>query len=162
MNTHLIQELDDLIRPMAEAQGLWLWGIDLAGNDNRSVLRVYVETDDGVTIAECARLSRDLSVALDVEDLIPGKYTLEVSSPGLNRKFFSADQMAAYVGQDVSVTLLEPLEGQKGYTGKLVSVDGQTITINDGTDALSCNWDEIKKANLRYAFPEPGAKGRKG
>ncbi|NJB66987.1 ribosome maturation factor RimP [Desulfobaculum xiamenense] len=162
MNAQLIQELEDLIRPMAEALGLDLWGLDFATGGNSSILRVYVDTEDGVTIDECARLSRDVSVALDVEDIISTRYTLEVSSPGLDRKFFDPAQMVPYIGQNVSVALIEALDGRKGYSGKLVAVEAQTITIEDGEGTVTCNWDEIKKANLRYAFPVPGTKGKKG
>lgn len=162
MSTHLIQELEDLVKPMADALGLDLWGLDFATGEKRSILRIYVDKEDGVTIAECTKLSRDLSVVLDVEDIIRGHYTLEVSSPGLERTFFSADQMTKYLGQNVSVTLLDAIEGQKAHNGKLVSVDGQTITIEDGDGSLTCEWDEIQKANLRYEFPKRGAKGKKG
>lgn len=162
MSSTLIQELDDLIRPMAEAQGLELWGLEFASAPNRSILRIFVDTKDGVTIDQCARLSRDLGFTLDVEDIIPGHYTLEVSSPGLNRKFFSAAQMQSYVGQNVSITLLKALEGRKGFTGKLVSVDGEEITIEESDGVLSVRFDEIKKANVRYVFPEKRTKGKKG
>ena len=134
----LIQRLTELADPLARSMGLALWGIELAFG-GRSLVRVFVESAapaplateggasedggetpegavqaQGVTVEQCAELSRLLGLSLDVEDLVPGAYVLEVSSPGLDRIFFTEEQLARAVGQAVDVTLAEPLEGFPG------------------------------------------------
>lgn len=153
--------LRELAEPLVESMGLALWGIEHTGEGGRPVVRLYIEAQDGVTVDQCAKVSRALSVALDVEDMIPGRYVLEVSSPGLDRMFFEPGQMAPYVGQTVDVTLVEAHEGRRHFKGELESVRGDEITLRteDGTVAL--DWNSMKKARLCFEPPEKDT-GRKG
>jgi ribosome maturation factor RimP len=127
-----LAELAELAIPLAQSMGLTLWGIE-ALFSSRSVLRVFVEGGEssgpggegGVTVGQCAELARLLGLALDVEDFLPGAYTLEVSSPGLERRFFTAGQLAGAQGRKVAVTLLLPLTdfpGRRRFRGILESV----------------------------------------
>ena len=156
-----------LALPLVEAAGLELWGIELLG-EGRPILRVYVEAAGGVTIEQCAVLSRQLGLALDVEDVIPSAYTLEVSSPGLNRPFFSPEQLTAHVGGMLEVTLHEPLPEfprRKKFYGRLEEVSGDVFVLAStdapnpdapGPDAplARINWDNVRKAHLVHIFPE--------
>ena len=120
-----------LALPLVEAAGLELWGIELLG-EGRPILRVYVEAAGGVTIEQCAVLSRQLGLALDVEDVILSAYTLEVSSPGLNRPFFSPEQLTAHVGGMLEVVLHEPLPEfprRKKFYGRLEEVSGDVFAL---------------------------------
>ena len=154
-----------LALPLVEAAGLELWGLELLG-EGRPILRVYVEgPSSGATIEDCARLSRQLGLALDVEDIIPSAYTLEVSSPGLTRPFFSPEQLTAYVGRTLDVTLSEALPEfprRKKFHGRLEEVSGDTFALlpDDATDpdasSIQINWDNVRKAQLVHIFPQKG------
>ena len=153
-----------LALPLVEAAGLELWGLELLG-EGRPILRVYVEGPSGATIEDCARLSRQLGLALDVEDIIPSAYTLEVSSPGLARPFFSPEQLPAYMGKILDVTLREALPDfprRKKFHGRLEDVSGDTFALlpddATGPDVLpvQINWDNVRKAQLVHVFPQKG------
>ncbi len=153
-------KLTEIVIPLCQARDLELWGIDLlfgAGGRHR-IVRVYLDSKEGVGIDECTEISRHLSLALDVEDIIPGAFTLEVSSPGLERLFFSTEQMRPYVDQTVRVRLDNPLEGRKNFKGRLESVNPPVFTLSvDGT-SFELNWDDVGKASLVY---EPFDQGNK-
>ncbi len=187
-----LERLRALAEPLAQSMGLTLWGIELASVPGRSVVRVYVdvapasgdpsgvpaspeaasadaeaarplaETPRGVDVEQCARLSRALSVALDVEDFMPGAYALEVSSPGLDRPFFTPAQAADHAGQTVEVRLHEPREGRKNFKGVLQHVRGDVLTVEVDGREESFVWDAVKKARLVYDFGAPAPQGRRG
>jgi len=109
-----------------------------------------------VSIDQCTRVSRHLSVVLEAEDLIPGAYTLEVSSPGLERPFFSAGQLCRYIGAEVEATLYQPVvaafPGRKCFTGQIQSVEGARVTLLVDGLPVAFDWDEVKRLHLLYRF----------
>ena len=143
---------------------------------------VSEDSPRGVTIAQCAELSRLLGLALEVEDLIPGAYVLEVSSPGLDRTFFTPEQLSGAKGHTVEITLLEPADdfpGRRRFRGELVDVpvaaeaaDGAFLlrtedTVLPGEDAplLKFRFADVKKAKQVHVAPEkplPGKGKKKG
>ena len=157
-----VTELTNIIAPAVAACDVALWGIEFAPQGNRSLLRIYIEAlpedqaqDKQVTIEDCAAVNHQVSGILEVHDPIAGEYILEVSSPGFDRAFFSDEQMHGYVGQTVSVRLIQAIgEGDKKRrkaTGTLDSIDATSLklTATDGVQfeiALS----NIDKANLIY------------
>ncbi len=152
-----IDSLRGHIEPMAEALGVEVWGVEYSGSDRGPVLRIFLDGPEGVSVDTCAAFSRDVSVLLDVEDLVPGKYILEVSSPGLERRFFSTKQMHNYTGKEIRVHLIQAKDGIKNFTGTLRRVN----TVPDGEDDLSLEMDgimytflfsEVKKAHLKHNF----------
>jgi len=158
----LEERLTALFRPLIAGRGLTLWGLELSGGPGGPVLRVYIDSEDRVTVGNCADVSRDLSALLDVEDPVPGRYSLEVSSPGLERVFFRADQMPAYVGRTVEVTLSEPVEGRRNFLGTLAAVHGDDVTVEtpEGT-TLTIDFARIRKVRLRHEF-QPSGSGAAG
>jgi len=152
--------LMDLVTPLCQARDLEVWGIDLlfgAGGRHR-IVRVYLDSEQGVGIDECTEISRHLSLALDVEDIIPGAFTLEVSSPGLERMFFSLEQMRPYVGRTIRIRLDRPLEGRKNFKGRLESVAPPMFTLTDDGAAFELDWNDVGKANLVYEFDDQDRK----
>lgn len=160
MNDKLVYELDELIRPLAEGLGLTLWGIEKASGGDRAILRVYIDAEGGVDVDQCAQLSRDISVMLEVEDPIPGRYNLEVSSPGLERPFFSCEQMKGYEKKTITAQLHEAFEGRRKFTGVLTRVEDNAFSMEVDNDEYTFQFEEVKKANLKYSFPA-GGKGKK-
>jgi ribosome maturation factor RimP len=146
----LYRKLRELIEPTVHSMGLRLWGLDVPATLKGGVLRVYIDSDEGVTIDQCAELSKHLNVILDMEDMIPGPYTLEVSSPGLERPFFTLDQLAPYMGRTLTVKLKEPLQGSRKWRGRLEAVGEGTITIQTQEQRVVIPWEQVHKANLVY------------
>ncbi|GFM32392.1 ribosome maturation factor [Desulfovibrio subterraneus] len=147
-----------IVEPIVESMNLTLWGLEL-GAGPRLVVRIYVEGPEGVNIDQCADISRHTGLALEVEDIISGAYILEVSSPGLERPFFSAAQMAAYVGSPVVVVLREPhgeFSGRRKFPGTLQGVNGEDVTLSlpEEEGVLTVHWNDIKKAHLVHVFPD--------
>ncbi|WP_394004670.1 ribosome maturation factor RimP [Luteimonas sp. WGS1318] len=154
-------QLTELLAPTVEALGLELLGIEYLPAPGGALVRLYIDvpaghddaaaeagTPQGVTIEHCESVSREVSAQLDVEDPISGNYTLEVSSPGVDRPLFSAAQFARFTGETVKVGLKLPQDGRRRLTGRIVSVEGDTVTFDvDGT-AFQVERDNIDKARL--------------
>ncbi|WP_136681631.1 ribosome maturation factor RimP [Neptunomonas sp. XY-337] len=122
----LIQEL---IQPSVEALGCDLWGVDYLSQGKHTTLRIYIDKEDGVTVDDCAAVSHQVSGVLDVEDPINGEYTLEVSSPGMDRPLFTLEQFAAYRGHKIQMRLRVPFEGRRNFKGILNGVEGEDILL---------------------------------
>lgn len=150
-NLEVKASIAELARTNCRIMGLELWGVDYfpGPGGKKSIVRIFIDSDQGVSIDQCAELSRHLGVVLDVEDIIPGSYTLEVSSPGLDRKFFSPSQMNQYTGHKIKISLREALQGRKNFSGTLEKVEQNTIIVSsDSGNEWSFDWDTIEKANL--------------
>jgi len=148
----LDQKLTDIVAPLVQSLGLTLWDLRYIPAGKNSILRIYVEKPGGVTVDQLAKASRHIGVVLDVEDVIPGSYNLEVSSPGLERPFFEPEQMQGYIGREVAVTLNAPIEGRKKFTGELVGIDGRTVIIKVDDEKQAIKWETVKKARLVHRF----------
>ena len=151
MLTNSIALVSDLIRPTVVALGLDLWGVEHVVQGRFSVVRVYIDKGgDGVTIEDCEKVSRQISGIFDVEDPIAGEYTLEVSSPGMDRPLFELDQFQRYVGSVVTVRLRSPLEGRRKFKGVIqkVEVDAVRLLVDDKEFVLPAS--TIDKANLVF------------
>lgn len=128
-------EIEDLLTPAVEAMGCELWGIEYLSQGKRSKLRIYIERPEGVTVEDCERVSREVSDLLDVEDVVPASYTLEVSSPGMDRILFKAVHYQANVGATIDVRLNFPFEGRKRIVGVLAGLeDDEVIVRPEGED----------------------------
>jgi ribosome maturation factor RimP len=147
----LYQELQELIQPLVQSLGLDLWGLELPAAPRGGVFRVYIDSPQGVSVEQCAELSRHLNYLLDVQDPFPGSYTLEVSSPGLDRPFFSLLQMEPYQGREVLLRLKQPLQGRGKWQGTLLGIQEEEVILESGPgEQVSIPWQDIKKAKLVY------------
>jgi ribosome maturation factor RimP len=157
-----VAELTTIIAPAVAACDVALWGVEFTPQGNRSLLRIYIEAlpeekaqDKQVSIENCAAVNHQVSGILEVHDPIAGEYILEVSSPGFDRAFFSDEQMHDYVGQTVSLRLIQAIgEGDKKrrkVTGSLDSIDATSLnlTATDG-EQFEIALTNIDKANLIY------------
>lgn len=132
------QELEALIEPTVEVLGFELWGLEIVRHGRRSMLRIYIEAESGITVDDCAAVSRQVSGLLDVENPIEEEYTLEVSSPGIDRRIFKANQVERCQGQNATVQLRQPFEGQKKFKGLLVGLEGADLIlrVNDEEEVV--------------------------
>jgi ribosome maturation factor RimP len=140
--------LTDLIKPVVEGLGCELWGIENLSMGRFSTLKIYIDSPNGIDIEDCARVSRQVSSLLDVEDPVKGEYTLEVSSPGLDRRLFSLDQFAAFAGTEVKLKLKRAYEGKRKFRGQLRGVEGDEIIVGNGDDEILFPFEVIERANV--------------
>lgn len=119
-----ISDLEQALRPTVEAMGYEWWGLEWAGQAVSRTLRLFIDHEKGMGVEDCAEVSRQVSALLDVEVGISDRYHLEVSSPGMDRKFFNFQQLPPYVGQMVALKTRLPLSGRSRFKGKLLALDG--------------------------------------
>ena len=139
-----------MLQPVVESLGCRVWGIEYEGLGRRSVLRVFIDREEGITVEDCANVSHQISGVLDVEDPIGSAYTLEVSSPGLDRILFTLAQYAESVGDNVDVRLRFPAGGRRRYVGVLNAVDEEGIIVSvTGEEApVNVRFSEIAKTRI--------------
>jgi len=147
-------QISELLAPTVQALGLELLGIEYLPAPGSATLRLYIDVQDAerdsrsVNIDDCEAVSREVSAQLDVEDPISGNYTLEVSSPGVDRPLFTLAQFARHQGESAKVVLKLPQDGRRRFQGAITRIEGDQIVFTvDGT-ALSVASDNIDKARL--------------
>lgn len=164
------QQLVDLIEPAIRACGVTLWGVEFLPQGKRSLLRIYIdrpdaevstpsvdaesdeaaETGSGVGVQDCVNVTHQVNALLDVHDPINGEYTLEVSSPGWDRPFFSVAQMQAYVGQTMQLRLLSSINNRRKWTGSLQGFEGDELILLAEDKEVRLPVSQIDRANLVY------------
>lgn len=125
-----LDKIREIVERVAVDYGLEVVEVELRGGGKARMLRITIDKPSGVTHEDCANLSREVGTILDVEDVVPGAgYTLEVSSPGLDRKLLKAADYARFTGNLVRITAREPIEGQRNFEGRLEGLDNGRITL---------------------------------
>jgi ribosome maturation factor RimP len=125
------EAIEALAAPVLRAHGLTLVDLEHHGSGRRSILRFFVDRPGGVTIDDCQRFSREIGDLLDVSDLVPASFDLEVSSPGLDRELTKARELAWAIGRDVRVWTREPVDGQREFIGRLLELGEAFLTLAD-------------------------------
>lgn len=142
------EELQAIIEPVADAMGFEIVRISFGGG-RRPILQIMAERPDGtMTVEDCTRLSREVSVVLDVENPVPGEYMLEVSSPGIDRPLTRLKDFERYVGFDAKLELYEPVNGQRRWRGVLAGVENDRVALADQNEKYLFGFSEIRKAKL--------------
>jgi len=145
------QQLIEMLKPVVEALGYEFWGLEYIAQGKNSVLRIFIDGENGINVDDCAAVSRQVSGVMDVEDPISSEYNLEVSSPGLDRPIFTLEQFESIVGEFVDIKLRYAFEGRRKFKGKLVGIeDGEDIVIHVDNHEYLLPIDSIDKANLIY------------
>lgn len=150
--TGLEKQLFTLLEAPVEALNYELTGLEFVRAGAHSTLRVFIDHENGITVEDCAQVSRQVSAVLDVEDPISVAYYLEVSSPGLERGLFKADHYQRFVGQDVIIVLKMAMQNRRKWKGKILSVEGETISIDVDGNEEAFALSNIAKANLVPSF----------
>lgn len=147
------REINAIVESAVKALGFELVGCELLQPKSRKTLRVYIDSEYGVTLEDCAKVSRHVGAILDVEDLIAGRYDLEVSSPGLDRPLFKLADYQRFIGKKIKLRLRTPVNNQRNFVGILREVKDDMIQIhmNNGESA-TFNFNEIDRANLVPEF----------
>nr|WP_199170175.1 ribosome maturation factor RimP [Hydrogenovibrio sp. SC-1] len=148
----LEEKIAQLVRPTVESLGFELWGCEYIPAGKHSTLRLFIESETGVTVDDCGRVSRQISALMDVEDPIASAYMLEVSSPGMDRLLFTPEQFKTYEGEIVQVRTSSPVMGRKRFKGVMLQVSDQDIVVEVDGEAYELAYDLIDKANLVPQF----------
>ncbi|MCL1092630.1 ribosome maturation factor RimP [Shewanella kaireitica] len=148
----LERKLVEMLKAPVEALGHELWGLEYIQAGKHSILRLYIDNEKGIFIEDCAETSRQVSAVMDVEDPISTEYTLEVSSPGVDRPLFTAEQYQLYIGETVKVQVTMPVAGSRNLKGTVIGVEGQMLTLSVDGNELIIALDNIRKGNLIAKF----------
>ncbi|HSG88677.1 MAG TPA: ribosome maturation factor RimP [Pseudomonadales bacterium] len=146
------EEIEAMITPVVESLRCGLWGIDLQTQGRNSTLRIYIDREEGVSVEDCEAVSRRVSALMDVEEPLPGNYTLEVSSPGMDRILFRMEQYAESVGETVDVRLIRPFEGRRRLTGLLAGIEDDEIVLRVEDDEYLLPLEWIQRARIVPRF----------
>lgn len=154
MQETILAKVKAIAERVASSEGLEVVDLDLVGGARGRVLRIYLDKPAGVTHADCETVSHQVGVILDVEDVIPGgRYTLEVSSPGVERRLSRPQDFARFQGQKVKIALREPLDGRRHWEGTLADYSEGVVTLEPSSgERLTFGLDQIQKANLKFEW----------
>jgi ribosome maturation factor RimP len=146
-------KIREMAERVAKSEGLNLVDVELKGGNSNALLRVYIDKPAGVSHADCALVSEQLSAMLDVEDPFPGRYTLEVSSPGLDRKLTKPSDFKYFVGRRARLILKEPIAEQRVLEGQLAGFENGRVRLDLGANGLQeLDLNNIRKAQLVVEF----------
>jgi ribosome maturation factor RimP len=146
------QELETLLTPTVAALGLRVWGIEYLGQGKHSMLRIYIDRDEGVTIDDCEAVSKQVSELLDVEEVLTSSYTLEVSSPGMDRVLFKPEQYAESIGETVDVRLNYPFEGRRRVVGALTGLENDEVVVQVEDSEYLIPLSNVQRARIVPRF----------
>jgi ribosome maturation factor RimP len=142
------EQIRAMLAPAVQALGFELWGVEHHSESTPVLLRIYIDHPDGITVDDCSAVSDQVSAVLDVEEPIRGEYTLEVSSPGIERPLFTPEQFRQYAGSEVKVRLAWPEHGRRNFRGRLLSVSDSGIEVEVDGAAYALPFGAIAKARL--------------
>ena len=137
-----------VVAPIVSSLGYELVGVEYLTQGHGALLRVYIDSEDGIIVDDCSRVSHQLSGVLDVEDIIRGQYQLEVSSPGLDRPLFTEEHFAHFTGRKVKLKLSMPLDGRRKFHGVMHGIEDGKLQLEVDDKMLSVPFNSIDKANL--------------
>ena len=143
-------KLTDMLRPAVEEVGKELLGIEYISAGNNSVLRIFIDHENGIDVDDCAEVSRQVGAILDVEDPISSEFNLEVSSPGLDRPLFDIAHYQAVIGETIEAKLSIPLNGRRKFKGILVAIENDTLVVTVDGEDYDLVLSNILKANLVF------------
>ncbi|OOF63981.1 ribosome maturation factor RimP [Rodentibacter sp. Ppn85] len=148
----LEQNLQEILQSSVEDLGCELWGIECQRAGRFMTVRIFIDKEGGVTIDDCADVSRQVSAVLDVEDPIADKYNLEVSSPGLDRPLFTLEQYKRYLGEEILIHLRIPMMERRKWQGKLERIENDMLILNVDNQEQTFVFGNIQKANVIAKF----------
>lgn len=144
----LREQLIELLEPTVRHLGYELWELEYAGRRNGGLLRLYIDSQQGIDLDDCEQVSRAVSEVLDAADPIPDEYTLEVSSPGLDRVLRTEAHFARFVGERASVEMRLPLNGRRRFLGRIAAVTAGTVELEVDGQTYPLAVEGIHKARL--------------
>jgi len=156
----IAERVQELAERVAIDHGLELVHAEVAGPENKPIVRVFIDKPHGVTHDDCSDVSLHLGTILDVEDFIHASYTLEVSSPGLERGLYKRADYERFAGSDAKLKTRQPIEGQRNFRGRILGVDENDVLFEDRTNGrVRIPFDIITRANLEVDLSQELRRG---
>jgi ribosome maturation factor RimP len=146
------KRVEAVAQPVLEELGLELLEVQYRREQSGWVLRLIIDRQDGVSLEDCAAVSREISQLLDIEDFIDQAYNLEVSSPGLDRPLKSMADFQRFTGSRTKIKTIEPIAGQHVFIGRILQTAGETIILEVGRKEVAIPFSQVSKARLEVEF----------
>ena len=149
----ILSKIEAIAERVAQPAGIEVVEVELKGGGQNRFLRISIDRPEGVTHADCEMISHEVGTILDVEDIVPGHYTLEVSSPGVERKLIKLTDFERFTGKKIKTVLKDPIENSRTWEGTLAAcADGLiTLEVNEGK-TIQFPFDQVEKANLKFEW----------
>ena len=145
------ERVQGIAERVAIDHGLELVHVEVAGPDNKPIVRIFIDKPTGITHQDCSEVSLHVGTVLDVEDFIHSSYTLEVSSPGLERGLYKRGDYERFAGRLAKIRTRRPINGQRNFRGRLLGIEGEEVLFEDRTSGrVEVAFDSIVKANLEF------------
>jgi ribosome maturation factor RimP len=154
MRQPVAEKVEEIAQRVGQSEGIEVVEVEVKGGGRQRLVRISIDKPEGVTHADCEHISQQVGTILDVEDVIPGgSYTLEVSSPGVERKLLRPRDYERFIGSKVKVTLRDPIEDRRHWEGTLAGFDNGLITLdlNPGK-SIQFQFGQVEKANLKFEW----------
>jgi ribosome maturation factor RimP len=149
------RRVGEIAREIAEKGGFEFVRSEIAGTKRSPLVRIFIDREDGLTVEHCADVSREIDARMEAEDLIPSKYVLEVSSPGLERDLVTIDDFRRFRGKLAKIKTANDSEGTKTTVGRIGEVDGDKITLGvRGSEEITITFSTVLRANLKVDLDE--------
>ncbi|MBO9470223.1 ribosome maturation factor RimP [Endozoicomonas sp. G2_2] len=148
------QRLRNLLEPIVTDLGYELWHLESVGAGRSSVLRLYIDSPEGIALEDCEKVSHEVSAVLDVEDSSNSQYSLEVSSPGMDRPLVTGEHFRRFIGERARINMFAPVAGQRKFRGTILAVNGDTVDLGCDDQTYSLATGDMAKARLEPVFEQ--------
>jgi ribosome maturation factor RimP len=153
MRQEVVSKIEEIAQRVAASDGIEVVEVEFKGSGGSQLLRISIDRPQGVTHADCELVSQQVGTILDVEDVVPGRYTLEVSSPGLERKLLKPNDYIRFQGKKAKIVLREPVESQRRWEGTLAGFENGTVSLDVGAHrVLHFPLNQVERANLKFEW----------
>jgi ribosome maturation factor RimP len=154
MPESIASKIEEIAKRVAESEGLEIVEVEVKGGGAHRFVRISIDKPEGVSHGDCEVVSQQVGTILDVEDVVPGgRYTLEVSSPGVERKLLKPQDYQRFQGKKAKVTLREPLDGRRNWEGTLAGIEEGLIRLDlERGDPVRFTFEQVQKANLKFEW----------
>jgi ribosome maturation factor RimP len=153
MRQEVVSKIEEIAERVAASDGIEVVEVELKGSGSNQFLRISIDKPAGVTHADCELVSQQVGTILDVEDVVPGHYTLEVSSPGVERKLLKPNDYIRFQGKKAKIVLRSPVENQRQWEGLLAGFENDTVALDTGVRGVRrFPLDQVERANLKFEW----------
>ena len=152
MQREVVSKIEEIAQRVAASDGIEVVEVELKGSGSNRLLRISIDKPAGISHADCELVSQQVGTILDVEDVVPGHYTLEVSSPGVERKLLKPRDFERFQGKKAKVTLRSPVENQRHWEGTISGISDGMITLESAGREIRFPFEQVERANLKFEW----------